>query len=106
MDYPILELLFLLRSGDAGAGDVGHKSYTDICLLLRSGGGWRRSNPTGAAPAAFGEGLWVGYDTVRSVREKAEFCVARGLGGAMVWQLAQDDYRVRVPREQDGVVKH
>jgi GH18 family chitinase len=36
-------------------------------------------------------GVFISYDDPESVAIKAEYIVSRGLGGAMLWELTQDD---------------
>ena len=38
---------------------------------------------------------WIGYDTIGSAADKANYIIDRGLGGAMIWDLTQDDFSVR-----------
>ena len=40
------------------------------------------------------EGVWINYDDEASLRLKAAYLVAEGLGGAMFWELSQDDGRL------------
>jgi len=70
----------------------GDLPYNQICQKVKNKG-WNEVDRDGKAPYAFGDGKWVGYDTVRSVREKVEYAVQKKLGGAMVWELAHDDFK-------------
>ena len=38
----------------------------------------------------------MGYDTIKSVTAKAEYVKSTGLGGAMFWDLATDDFNVSI----------
>ena len=37
---------------------------------------------------------WVGFDTVKSAKVKADYIKTKGLGGAMFWDVATDDFNV------------
>ena len=37
---------------------------------------------------------WVGFDTVKSAKVKADYIKSKGLGGAMFWDVATDDFNV------------
>jgi chitinase len=45
-------------------------------------------------PYAYGEGVWVGYDTTEQAGRKAKYIMDNGLGGAMFWDLSTDDFNV------------
>ena len=47
-------------------------------------------------PYAYKGDQWVGYDTPDSAAAKAEYVERMGLGGAMIWDLATDDFKVRM----------
>ena len=57
--------------------------------------GWTSVEDLQSGPYAYGGNQWVGYDTIGSVKAKAEYVKAKGLGGAMFWDLATDDFNVR-----------
>ncbi|XP_069116469.1 chitotriosidase-1-like [Argopecten irradians] len=65
-------------------------AYYEICLLLSEG--------TGAMYYDFGvpyfvyDDQWIGYDNPTSFKEKAEWVVNEGYGGAYVYSLTFDDY--------------
>ena len=46
-------------------------------------------------PYAHKGNQWVGYDTIRSVKIKADYIKSQGLAGAMIWDLSTDDFNVR-----------
>jgi GH18 family chitinase len=45
------------------------------------------------APYAVNGPYWIGYEDLESTVLKAQFTNTRGLGGAMVFSLDQDDFR-------------
>ncbi|EFX84098.1 hypothetical protein DAPPUDRAFT_315266 [Daphnia pulex] len=80
---------------------IGQTPYYDICSSVKSSG-WKvfeeKSNSTGpyaVSPAdPSGSRVWVGYDDVHMVTVKSQYVrYVRGLGGATVWDLSQDDCR-------------
>jgi hypothetical protein len=80
---------------------IGQMPYYDICSSVKSSG-WKvleeKSNSTGpyaVSPAdPSGSRVWVGYDDVHMVTVKSQYIrYVRGLGGATVWDLSQDDFR-------------
>ena len=73
---------------------AGHIKYSEICFNLKFGE-WSKVDKRGSAPYAYGDGKWVGYDTIRSTREKTEYAIGKGLGGVLIWELSQDDFAVR-----------
>jgi len=46
-------------------------------------------------PYAYKGTQWVGYDTIKSVKVKADYIINNNLGGAMFWDLATDDFNNR-----------
>lgn len=59
--------------------------YREICQQVQSGAYTYRWEEIQRVPYAFKDTLWVGYDNVRSVTEKANYINTNGLGGAMFW---------------------
>uniref|UniRef100_A0AAX7SW08 chitinase n=1 Tax=Astatotilapia calliptera TaxID=8154 RepID=A0AAX7SW08_ASTCA len=43
-------------------------------------------------PYAYNQGVWVGYDNIKSFQAKTEWLKQNGFGGAVVWTLALDDF--------------
>ena len=50
-------------------------------------------NNLSIGPYAYKGNQWVGYDTPKSAKNKANYIVAEGLGGAMIWDYSTDDFR-------------
>ena len=74
-------------------GEAGNLGYQEICLKIKDEGWTLVEDPRG--PYAYGGGnQWVGFDTISSVKVKAEYIKTKGLGGAMFWDLATDDFNV------------
>lgn len=48
-------------------------------------------------PYAYNGNQWVGYDDVRSVTEKSNYIVNKGLGGCMFWSIETDDFKRGYP---------
>ena len=74
-------------------GEAGNLGYQEICLNIKNSG-WTLVEDENGPYAYSGNGQWVGYDTIKSARSKAEYIKAQGLGGAMFWDLATDDFSV------------
>ena len=74
-------------------GEAGNLGYMEICMKVKNEG-WKVVDDANG-PYAYGSGnQWVGYDTIKSVTRKAEYVKTKGLGGAMFWDLATDDFNV------------
>jgi chitinase len=43
-------------------------------------------------PYAYAGNQWVGFDSIESVRRKAEYIKSSGFGGAMIWSVDMDDF--------------
>jgi chitinase len=46
------------------------------------------------APWLFNSSIFISYDDPESIRYKTDYIKANGLGGAMIWELSEDPYRV------------
>ena len=57
--------------------------------------GWTSVEDLQSGPYAYNGNQWVGYDTIGSAKAKADYVKDKGLGGAMFWDLATDDFNVR-----------
>lgn len=69
--------------------------FNEICLKTNSGSFNYRWDDTRVGPYAFSGTYWIGYDDVRSVTLKANYIKQNDLGGAMFWDLDNDDYNNR-----------
>ncbi len=77
-------------SGGAAAGvytrEAGFFSYYEVCQKLSQG--WTQQWDNEAkVPYAYSGSEWVGYDNIRSLKEKVDYLKIKGLGGAMFWAL-------------------
>ena len=74
--------------------EMGYLGYQEICLNIKEKG-WEMVEDA-QGPYAYKGTQWVGYDTIKSVKVKAEYINDMNLGGAMFWDLATDDFNVRL----------
>ena len=78
--------------------EEGALVYWQICELILNANWQVVQDPTYAmGPYAFSPDAvnktWVGYDDPSMATIKSNYILSRGLGGAMVWELTQDDYK-------------
>ncbi|XP_078035249.1 chitotriosidase-1 isoform X3 [Augochlora pura] len=73
--------------------EAGMLGYNEICESLRQGGWDVRRETQQRVPYAVKGNQWVGYDDIKSVREKCEYINHLGLAGAMMWSVETDDFR-------------
>ncbi|CAK9294983.1 unnamed protein product [Gordionus sp. m RMFG-2023] len=91
------------KPGDAiiGPGPVG--PYTsesgilsnyEICQIIHNNTlGWtKKFDNDSLVPYAFKDNLWLSYENKESVILKAKYLIKHNYGGAMVWNLALDDF--------------
>lgn len=76
----------------ASASGAGSLTYYDICNRLRSNSLTEVWDESQKVPYAFKGTLWVGYDNLKSVNEKALYINSNQLGGAMFWAVDDDDF--------------
>ena len=74
---------------------AGSMGYMEICLKVKNAGWIEVDDPEGPYAFSKDRAIWVGYDTPGSAADKAAYIKHRGLGGAMLWDLPQDDFSVR-----------
>ncbi|XP_035724666.1 acidic mammalian chitinase-like [Vespa mandarinia] len=81
-------------AGIAGpyTNEPGMLGYNEICTELKNGKWNIVYDKEQRAPYAYKDNQWVGYDDVQSLKEKAEYAKANGLGGAMLWSIETDDF--------------
>jgi len=73
--------------------EKGYLGYQEICLNIKEKG-WTLVNDE-KGPYAYKGTQWVGFDTIDSAIVKAEYVKSHGLGGAMFWDVATDDFNNR-----------
>ncbi|XP_076310082.1 uncharacterized protein LOC143225125 isoform X2 [Tachypleus tridentatus] len=85
--------------------EKGYMAYFEICQNILDGG-WtvRRPYPELMGPYAFKGDQWLSFDDTDMIIQKAKFILKRGLGGAMVWTLDNDDFRGICGVEQNPLV--
>lgn len=66
-------------------------SYSDIAAKYLSQGMPRYFHPEAKVPWLFDGQTFISYDDPESIACKVDYIKDRGLGGAMFWQLTQDD---------------
>ena len=69
--------------------------YMEICMKVKNAGWIEVDDPEGPYAFSKDKSIWVGYDNPGSAADKANYVLARGLGGVMLWDLPQDDFSVR-----------
>ncbi|KAL2712674.1 acidic mammalian chitinase-like isoform X1 [Vespula squamosa] len=72
--------------------ESGMLGYNEICTQLQNGKWNIVYDNEQRVPYAYNGNQWVGYDNVQSIKEKAEYAKANGLGGAMLWSIETDDF--------------
>ena len=69
----------------------GFVSLADVCRLLQDGG-TEEWDPFGLVPYAYSGAEWVSFENARSIVAKATLVRSLDLAGAMVFDMAQDDW--------------
>nr|BAP90827.1 chitinase [Prionace glauca] len=102
--FPTYGHTFRLRSSAHGVGapasgagpagrftrQAGFLAYYEICTLIKSATiEW---NAPQMVPYAYTGVEWIGYDNVKSFQDKVAWMKKYNFGGAMVWDLALDDF--------------
>ncbi|XP_078098079.1 acidic mammalian chitinase-like [Mustelus asterias] len=102
--FPTYGHTFHLTTSDHGIGapsggpgppgkytrSMGSLAYYEICTFLKTGTSvW---NAPQRVPYGYKGSTWIGYDNVKSFRDKAAWLTKNNFGGAMVWTLAMDDF--------------
>lgn len=74
-------------------------AYHEICEAIQNDG-WqvfqdpdRKMGPYAVSPPGTNQRTWVGYDDPEMAVIKANYILSKGLGGAYVWDISQDDFR-------------
>ncbi len=60
-------------------------SYYEICENINKNGWTQAYDNSYKVPYAYKGNQWVGYDNQASIKLKAEYAVAKNLGGIMFW---------------------
>ena len=85
-------------AGDAGeiTGEEGILGYNEICKGIKAGAWTKVTDPTKTiGPYAYTDSdpkQWVSFDDIETVENKSRYVIQKKLGGAMVWDMAMDDF--------------
>lgn len=70
-------------------------SYPEVCQTV-GGGNWTTDyDKESEKPHAFKNNVWIGYENEMSVRKLASLVNRMYLGGALIWDVTNDDYAGR-----------
>lgn len=76
--------------------EEGILAYFEICSAIQKGDWIKVQDPQKKiGPYAYSTSdpvQWVGYDDVDFVQIKSNYIISKRLGGAMVWDIAMDDF--------------
>lgn len=74
--------------------EPGYAAYYEVCDLIDNKGYKEFYDDQQQSPYAVGsDGVWIGYDNVRSFNAKLDWVKSGGYGGAFVWTLDLDDFQ-------------
>jgi len=75
--------------------EPGLVAYSEMVEILNSGRAKAEWDDNAKVPYAFDEkaGVFFSYDDPKSWNQKLDFIEEQGLGGAMVWEIDQDDFK-------------
>lgn len=69
-------------------------AYWDLAQNYLNHGYIRGFDPKTRTPYLYGNGTWISYDDEESIACKVDYCLRKGLGGVMCWELAGDRDKV------------
>ncbi|XP_034946301.1 chitinase-3-like protein 1 [Chelonus insularis] len=73
--------------------EPGMLGYNEICEMHLKGGWNVYFDEERRVPYTHKNDQWIGYDNVKSLREKAELIKRLDLAGVMLWSVETDDFR-------------
>ncbi|XP_043276922.1 chitotriosidase-1-like [Venturia canescens] len=73
--------------------EPGVLGYNEICEMQQQTHWVFKYDQERRAPYLYWKDQWIGYDNVKSVREKAGYVNKMGLGGVVIWTIDKDDFR-------------
>lgn len=77
----------------------GMMAYYEICHRIKNQRWTVKQDPLKATgPWAYSGSQWVGYEDAGSVKEKAQYIMSGGYGGAVAWTVDLDDFSNRLVR--------
>ena len=70
-------------------------AYSEMMEILNSGRAKSEWDDNAHVPFAYDEKakIFFSYDDPRSWNQKLDFIENKGLGGAMIWEIDQDDFK-------------
>lgn len=77
----------------ATSQEAGTFYYYELCKEMMDNNYTIVRQPSVAAPYAYNDRYWYGYDDPDSTMTKAQYVVQQKLGGAMIWSIDTDDFR-------------
>lgn len=77
--------------GEGLIGNDGFVSFPQVCAFLANGA-TRVFDEESQVPYAYLGDQWISYDDRQSIKRKGEFVKERGLSGAMIYSLNEDDF--------------
>ncbi|KAL1464984.1 hypothetical protein WDU94_004582 [Cyamophila willieti] len=76
-------------------GEEGFVPYSDIMAFLRDEDTIQIFDRDTRVPYAYRGNQWISFDNEQSLAYKTEYLMTKGLAGAMIWSLNNDDYNGR-----------
>lgn len=68
-------------------------AYFEICDLLKKKLLTPYTDPECKCSYAYNDDIWVSYDDVQSVSQKASWIVRNNFNGILIWELGMDDWK-------------
>ncbi|XP_071452321.1 chitinase-3-like protein 1 [Hetaerina americana] len=72
--------------------EAGMIGYNELCLAIKQGGWAVHWDKEQKVPYAVKGNQWISYDSLESIKIKAEYALKEHLGGVMLWSLETDDF--------------
>nr|AUF41628.1 chitinase 4 [Rhynchophorus ferrugineus] len=73
----------------------GMLAHYEICYRIKNQNWMVKRGIDGSGPYAYSGNQWVGYEDIKSVKEKASYIKSKGFGGAVAWTIDLDDFTNR-----------
>lgn len=100
LKYPNINGYGALAEGYGSIGEKGFVSYRKICDFTNLKDTVTVFDGNTRVPYAYNDKEWLSFDNERSLSYKAEYIAEKGLGGAMIFSLNQDDFEGTVCPER------
>ncbi|XP_044010151.1 chitotriosidase-1-like [Aphidius gifuensis] len=75
------------------SGSAGSLAYFETCAKIGAGGWTVKYNNVRKTPYAYRGNQWIGFENVKSLKEKVQYAKQRQLAGMMAWAINDDDFR-------------